>query len=209
MVDMPCKAKSYRPASSKLLPDLGARKVQVKLRDWSLRYVNPRVADTHGALMAVSGMNDMGHDVFFPRSDRGHQGVRVPRKQWHETDARESEWSVRVANRTCPILPEHIEEQHIRSVFFTCCSGTDQGHDGQGYGGCGPPKLTRVCNAESPTKEALVSVGGSSGSRDVVYPIPGGGLLGERPVVPGGRERTEREEELNVRLRATQRKGRL
>ena len=53
------------------LPDLGARKVQVNLRDGSLRYVNPRVADTHRALKAVSKMNDMGHDVFFPRSDRG------------------------------------------------------------------------------------------------------------------------------------------
>ena len=71
MLDMPGKAKSYRPASGKLLPDLGARKVQVKLRDGSLRFVNPRVADTHRALMAVSEMNDMGHDVFFLRSDRG------------------------------------------------------------------------------------------------------------------------------------------
>ena len=70
MLDMPGKAKSYRPASGKLLPDLGARKVQVKLRDGHLRYVNPRVADTHRVLMAV---NDMGHDVFFPRSDRGIQ----------------------------------------------------------------------------------------------------------------------------------------
>ena len=70
MLDTPSKAKSYRPASGKLLLDLGARKVQVKLRDGSLRYVNPRVADTHRALMAVSEMNDMGHDVFFPRSDR-------------------------------------------------------------------------------------------------------------------------------------------
>ena len=71
MLDMPGKANVYRPASGKLLPDLGARKVQVKLGDGSLRYVNPRVADTHRALMAVSEMNDMRHDVFFPRSDRG------------------------------------------------------------------------------------------------------------------------------------------
>ena len=71
MLDTPGKAKSYRPASGKPLPDLGARKVQVKLKDGSLRYVNPRVAKTHRTLMAVSEMNDMGHDVFFPRSDRG------------------------------------------------------------------------------------------------------------------------------------------
>ena len=35
------------------------------------RIREPRDADTHRALMAVSEMNDMGHDVFFPRSDRG------------------------------------------------------------------------------------------------------------------------------------------
>ena len=26
-------------------------------------------------------MNDMGHDIFFPRSDRGIKGVRVPREK--------------------------------------------------------------------------------------------------------------------------------
>ena len=31
MLDTPGKAKSYRPASGKLLPDLGARRVQVRL----------------------------------------------------------------------------------------------------------------------------------------------------------------------------------
>ena len=64
----PGKAKSHRPASGKLLPDLGARKVQVKLQDRSFRCVSPRVADTHRALVAASEMNDMGHDVLFPRS---------------------------------------------------------------------------------------------------------------------------------------------
>ena len=55
--------------------------MQVKLKDGSLRCVNPRVADTHRALMAVSERNDMGHDVFFRRSDRGmkayayHEGL--------------------------------------------------------------------------------------------------------------------------------------
>ena len=153
MLDMPGKAKSYRPASGKLLPDLGARKVQVKLRDVSLRYVNARVADTHRALMAVSEMNDMGHDVFFPRCDRG-----IKAYAYHESSGTKLQLE-RVNGvfrfRTCPIQPEHIEERHIRSVFFTFCSGTDQGHDGQGYD-CGPPKLTRACNAVSPTKEALL-----------------------------------------------------
>ena len=44
--------------------------------------------------------------------------------------------------------------------------------------------------------QPLVSVGGSSGSRDVISPLPGGGLLGEGPMVPGGRERTDREEQM-------------
>ena len=77
--------KSYRLASGKLLPDLGARKVQVKLKDGSLRYVNLRVADTYRALMAVSEMNDMGHDVFFLRSDRNIKAYVDHRGQGHET----------------------------------------------------------------------------------------------------------------------------
>ena len=47
MLVTPGKAKSYRPASGKLRPHLGARKVQIKLKD-----VTPRIADTHRALMA-------------------------------------------------------------------------------------------------------------------------------------------------------------
>ena len=107
MLDMPGKAKSYRPASGKLLP--------VKLGDAKcLKCVNSRDAVSHRALTAVSETNDMGHDVFFPWSDRGILGVRVPREQWHETGARESEWSVRVASRNCPVQPQYIEEQHFR-----------------------------------------------------------------------------------------------
>ena len=36
--------------------------------------------------MAVSEMNHMGHDVFFPRSDRNIKGVCVPRGQWHKLE---------------------------------------------------------------------------------------------------------------------------
>ena len=36
-------------------------------------------------------------------------------------------------------------------------------------------------------------IGDKSGRRDVGYPIPKVGLLGERPAVSGGRERTQRE----------------
>ena len=77
---------------------------------------------------------------------------------------------------------------------------------------CGPPKLTGACNAVSPTKEVilqpLVSVGGSSGSRNLmINPIPGGGLLGERPVVPGGERGPNEKSNCDVRLRAMQRNG--
>ena len=74
---------------------------------------------------------------------------------------------IRVASRTCSVQPEYVEELHFRSVFYTFCTGTDRRNDGQG---------------------------GRSGRRDVISPIPRGGLLGERPVVPGVRGRTEREE---------------
>ena len=48
MLHTPSKGKSYRPASGKLVPDLSARKVQVKLKGWSLKCVNWRIADTDG-----------------------------------------------------------------------------------------------------------------------------------------------------------------
>ena len=84
-------------------------------------------------------------------------------------------------------------------------------NDGQGCD-CGPPKLTGAYSAASPKErvrpEPLVVVG-SSGSRDVIYPIPGGGLLEGRPPVPGGRERTDRERKSIVKLRAMQLKGQL
>ena len=193
MLDTSGKATSYRPASGKLLPDLGARKVQAQRRVSQIRE-----PESCGHAQGVDGgVRDERHGTrcLLPKERQRHQGVRVPREQWYETGARESERSVRVASRTCPIQPEYIEEQHIRFVFFT--SALEQIKEGYD---CGPPKLTGACNAVRPTKEALlqplVSVGGSSGSRDVIYPIPGGALLGERPVVPGGRERTEREEQL-------------
>ena len=134
----PAKAKRYGPASGKLLPNLGARKVQVKFNDGSLEYVNLRIADMPRASRTVSEMNDMGHDVFFFFSlyRQKHQGVCVPRGQ-----------CVRVAGRTCSVQPEYVEERHSSFVFFTFCFGTDQGDGGQGCE-CGPPKLTGACRWE-------------------------------------------------------------
>ena len=77
MLQTASKAKSYGPASGNPLPDLGARKVQVKLKDG--RYVNPIVADTHRALMAVSEMNELGHDVFFPGASEASRRMRTTR----------------------------------------------------------------------------------------------------------------------------------
>ena len=95
-----CSSDSVPENSSRRLPrahetrqskELQASVGQAFARSWvqerrrsnskmgSLRYVNPRVADTHKDLMAVSEMNDIGHDVFFPRSDRGIKAYAYPR----------------------------------------------------------------------------------------------------------------------------------
>ena len=179
MLHTPSKATSCRPASGKLLPDLGAQKVQVKLKDGSLKYVNPTVADTHGALMTVSEMNEMGHDVFFPRERQKHHGVCVPRGQWHETGARESEWSFRVASRACSIQSEYFKEQQFRYVLFTFGAGTDRRHHGQDCEGQSAPNERGMECSDSYRRSGPLVVGGSSGSLDVIYPTPGGGLLEE------------------------------
>ena len=54
--------------------------------------------------------------------------------------------------------------------------------------------MREACKTVSPAERVQVGflvVGGSSGSRDVIYPSPKVGLLGERPA---GREKTQREE---------------
>ena len=93
--------------------------------------------------MAVSEVNDMRHDVFFPRSDRG-----IKAYEHHEGSGTKLELGrviLEISNvrRTCSVQPQNFfEEQHFRYVFFTFCSGTDRRNDGQGCD-CGPPKLTR------------------------------------------------------------------
>ena len=59
-------------------------------------------------------------------------------------------------------------------------------------------KVIGACNAACPTEGARleslsVGVRAKSGdqSRDLTFPTPGDGSLGERPMVPGGRERTQ------------------
>ena len=122
MLDMPGKVKIYRPASGKLLPDLGARKVQVKLRDGSLRYVNPRVADTHRALMAVSEMNDMGHDVFFPRSDRG-----IKAYAYHESSGTKLE--LERVNGVFELPVELVPSKNSTSGSYSSLSALEQIED--------------------------------------------------------------------------------
>ena len=56
--------------------------------------------------------------------------------------------------------------------------------------------MPKACKTVSLAEMRLgyLFIGGNSGSRDVDYPIPRVGLLGERPAVSGGREKTQREE---------------
>ena len=92
--------------------------MQVKLKDGSLRFVIPRIADTHRALMAVSEMNNMGHDVFFPRSDRGFKSYANHESSGTKLEL-ESERSVRVASRNCPIQPEYISKNSTSGSYFS------------------------------------------------------------------------------------------
>ena len=61
-------------------------------------------------------MNDMGHDVFFTRSDRN-----IKTYAYHESSGTKLELRLRVSSRTCSAQLECLEEQHSRSVFFTFC----------------------------------------------------------------------------------------
>ena len=116
----------------------------------SLKYVNPRVADTHRALMAVSDTNEMGPDVFFPRRDRG-----IKAYAYHEGSGTKLELEEGRKLRV-ELVPYSLRTSKNGTSgscsFLTFGAGTDQRGDGQGCE-CGPPKLTGAC----------VSVGGSSG----------------------------------------------
>ena len=90
---------------------------------------------------------------------------------------------------------QSTSENNISGTTFG--AGADRRCGGQHCEGR-PLEQTGACSAVSPAEGARLEfpvVGASSGSRDVIFPIPGGGLLEARPAVPGGRERTQREEE--------------
>ena len=81
-----------------------------------------REPESCGSAQSVDGgVRDERHGTrcLLPKERHRHQGVRIPKEQWHETGARENEWGVGVASQNCPIQPEYIEERHIMSVFFT------------------------------------------------------------------------------------------
>ena len=69
MLQTPGKQKELQAGQASFCQIFVRERCKVKLIDGSLKYVNPRVADTHRALMAVSEVNDMRHDVFFTRND--------------------------------------------------------------------------------------------------------------------------------------------
>ena len=77
-------------------------------------------------------------------------------------------------------------------VLITFRAGTDRGHDDHDCK-LRAPKMLDACKivilAERTQLRSLV-VGGKSGSRDEVYPIPKVGLLENRPEVSGGQEKT-------------------
>ena len=56
------------------------------------------------------------------------------------------------------------------------------------------PEARKTVSPAGRVQAQSLVVGGKVGSRDVGYPIPKAGLLEERPVVSGGREKTQREE---------------
>ena len=125
--------------------------MQVELEDGSLRYVNPRVSDTHRAVMALSEMNDMGHDVFFPRSDRGIKAYAYLEGSGTKLKLEGANGVLELPVEFCSTQSEQFEEQQLRYVLFTFGARTDRGYDGQDCEGRAP-KLTGACSAACPTE---------------------------------------------------------
>ena len=94
----PGKAKSYRPASGKLVPDLGARKGagQTPRKVFSMRQpASGRHAQSSDGCV---GDERHGSRCALSQERQRYQSVRVPRGQWHEAGARKSECCIRVAS---------------------------------------------------------------------------------------------------------------
>ena len=75
VLHVPGMSKRYRPASVKLLSDVGARKVQVELKDRSLRYVSPRIAGTHKAF--DGGVRDEQHGTRCLLSQESDRNIKA------------------------------------------------------------------------------------------------------------------------------------
>ena len=176
MLHSPGKAKSYRPARGKLLPGLGARKVQVKLID---RPSQAREPESGGHAQSLDrSVTDERHGTrcVLHQERQRHQVVCVPRGQWHEAGARESEWSIRVSlSHTARVLRRTALQ--VRILHFRRWNRSRTLWSGLRL----QTTQTDVQCRKSHERSSVVTsrqCGGSSGSRDVVYPIPGGGLLG-------------------------------
>ena len=80
---MPPHARQGEELQISVMPDLGARKVQVKLKDG--RYINS-VKCGHAQSFDGGVRNERhGTRCLLPQERQKHQDLRVPREQWHET----------------------------------------------------------------------------------------------------------------------------
>ena len=114
-------------------------------------------------------MNEIGQDVFFPESDRG-----IKAYAYHEGNGMKLE--LKRANGVFELPLEFVPYSLTASGTYSSLSALEQIEDMVVRVSSAVPKLKWACSAVSPTKEALfepVVIYGSSGSRDVIYSIPG------------------------------------
>ena len=88
-----------------------------------------------------------------------------------------------------------LERKQGRFGLVTFGAGADGGHDGHHckFRVHEEPEARRTVISAGGVQARSLVVGDTSGSRDVGYPIPKVGLLGERPTISGGREKTQRD----------------
>ena len=63
--DVPKTEIGYKTAGGGRVLDQGRRKVQLKVTGGKHRVWKPRIGDVHKPLLAISELNDAGHDVHF------------------------------------------------------------------------------------------------------------------------------------------------